>query len=339
MPAPSPIGLDIGATSIRAVETSKGKDGPVITNYGRIPLPKGVVQSGVIHEEETVTAALKQLWTSANFGTRQTVIGVTNPQVVVREITVNNLPDRELRRSLPFQVRDTLPLPVERSVLDFHKLEDPGSNDIVRGLLIAAPKDTVLTAIRAIEAADLHVDKVDLASFAVLRAVSRVDGEVEALVDIGAQSTTVIVHSDGVPIIVRTIPRGGQEITDIMASRLNIDPAEAEELKAKVGLNSEEDEDTASIVREAVRPLMNEIRSSFAYLTSGERQTRVARLALSGGGAMLPGLVESLKDQLNILVVIADPTARLYNPRGGKRRALGRSRSSATVAIGLTLGN
>jgi type IV pilus assembly protein PilM len=228
-----------------------------------------------------------------------------------------------------------LPLAVERSLLDFYKLEDAGTNVTVRGLLIAAPKEAVLTAVNAVERAGLHVARVDLASFALLRAASRLDEEVEAIVDIGAQATTVVVHADGEPLIVRTVPRGGVEVTALVASRLGLGVPEAEELKCTVGLNGDPQAEATAVLREAVRPLISEIRSSFAYLTAAGKQTLVTRLALSGGGALLPGLVEFLNSQLNIDVVLADPTARLRESRRGKRADLG---SSAAVSIGLTLG-
>ena len=47
--APS-IGLDIGSSSIRAVEASRGKDDPVVTNFGQVPLPPGTVQGGVMQD-------------------------------------------------------------------------------------------------------------------------------------------------------------------------------------------------------------------------------------------------------------------------------------------------
>ena len=84
----------------------------------------------------------------------------------------------------------------------------------MRGLLVAAPKEPVIAAVHAIERAGLHVARVDVASLALLRAVSRLDGQVEAIVDIGAQATTVVVHVDGEPLIVRTVPRGGADITE-----------------------------------------------------------------------------------------------------------------------------
>jgi type IV pilus assembly protein PilM len=332
------IGLDIGSSGVRAVETSRSKDGPGITNFGEVPLPAGAVVGGVIQDDKAVTAALRQLWTVGKFRSRHVVFGVTNPQVVVRELTLANLPDRELRKSLPFQVQDVLPLPVDRTLLDFQPLEDPGTKETVRGLLIAAPKEAVLTAVRAIERAGLHVVRVDLASFALLRAISRLDAKVEALVDIGARMTTVVVHADGEPMIVRTIPRGGAEITEMIAARLGATVGEAESLKCRVGLRSDDGPETADVVREAIRPLVSEIRSSFAYVTSGAGHTRVGRLALSGGGALLPGLAGALSSQLDVEVVIADPLARLRDQRRGKHGNNLELRSSAAVSIGLTLG-
>ncbi|HEX8627442.1 MAG TPA: type IV pilus assembly protein PilM [Catenuloplanes sp.] len=338
MAASTLIGLDIGAMSIRAVETRRGKDGQSLTAFGQAPLPAGAVQAGVITDDKAVTSVLKQLWAANTFRSRQVVLGVTNPQIVVREMSVSNLPPRELRASLPFQVRDVLPLPVEKSLLDFYPLEDPGTNTTVRGLLIAAPKDPVMTAVQAVQRAGLHVTRVDLASFALLRAASQLDSQVEALVDIGAQSTSVVVHTDGNPLIVRTVPRGGTEITEKIATRLRISAAEAEALKCRVGLLPDRDPDTAEAIDDAVRPLINELRSSFTYLASGERQSRVTRVALSGGGSLLPGLPDVIAEQLDVTAVIADPVMRLRDVRRGKRDELSRFRSSAAVSIGLTLG-
>jgi type IV pilus assembly protein PilM len=338
MAAATLIGLDIGSTSVRAVEASRGKDGPAIVRCGQLPLPPGAVRAGVVQDPKAVTLAVKQLRRTAKLRGRRAVLGLTNPQAVVRAMSVSNLPGPELRRSLPFQVREALPLPVEHSVLDFHPLEDPGQHETVRGLLVAAPKDPVLTAVRAVERAGLHVVRVDLAAFALLRAVSRVDTEVEAIVDIGARVTTVVVHSGGEPLIVRTVPRGGVEVTDLLATRLGLGAADAELAKCRVGLLAERDAQVAGVVHEAVRPLIGEIRSSFAYLTADGLYSRVARLVLSGGGSLLPGLADTLQAELHLQVSGADPLVRVRDRRRGRRDGTDQLRAYAAVSIGLTLG-
>jgi type IV pilus assembly protein PilM len=338
MAATNLIGLDIGSMSVRAVEISRGKDGPAITNFGHAVLPDGAVQAGAVTDDKAVIAALRQLWATTKFRSRKVALGITSAQVVVRELAVSNLPDKELHKSLPFQVRDQLPLPVERALLDFHRLGDPGDAETMRGLLVAAPKEAVLNAVHAVEKAGLHVARVDIGSFALLRAASRLDGQAEALIDIGARTMTVVVHVDGVPVIVRTIPRGGAEVTEALTKRLNISVAEAEDVKRRVGLRADADPQHADVIKEAVRPLINEVRSSFAYLTNGDKPTRIARLGLSGGGALLPGLVEALSAQLNVPASIADSICRLHGVRRVKYDSIEQFRSVAAIAIGLSLG-
>jgi len=334
----TPIGLDIGSSSIRAVEVRRAKDEYSLSNFGQIPLAPGTVVGGVVRDSAAVIAALKQLWAACKFGTRHVSIGVTSPQLVVREMSVSNLPPKEMRQALPFQVKDALPLAVERSLLDFYPVEEPGGNPTVRGLLIAMPKDAVMTAVDCADKAGLHVDAVDLASFALLRAASRLDAQVEAIVDIGAQVTSVVVHADGEPLIVRTVPRGGIEITESIATRLGIPPAEAEALKCRFGLHGDGSPATAEAASEAVRPLASELRSSFTYLASGERQKQVTRVALCGGSALMPGLAEHLQGQLGITVMYADSASRLRDTRKGRERGFDSFVPSAAVSIGLTLG-
>ncbi|HVU93564.1 MAG TPA: type IV pilus assembly protein PilM [Jatrophihabitans sp.] len=343
MPAPTLVGLDIGSTSIRAVEATYAKDRPVINNFGQVFLPPGTVVGGVVKDDKAVTAALRQLWLSYTFSTKDVVLGVTHRQVVVRELDVNNLPPRELKQALPFLVRDVLPLPVEQALLDFYPLERPGRGkgaaETVHGLLIAAPKEAVIDTVHAVENAGLHVRHVDLACFAALRASAHLADDTEALVDIGANGTNIIVHTDGTPKIVRTVPRGGAEVTKLVATRLGLTNSEAETVKCRVGLRREENEEGAQVITEAIRPLITEIRSSFNYFSSANPGQHVQRLALVGGAALLPGLADTLAEELEVPVFLSDPLQRVHDLRkGGRHDVLARFRSSAAVSIGLTLG-
>jgi type IV pilus assembly protein PilM len=227
---------------------------------------------------------------------------------------------------------------VERSLLDFRALEEPGTNPTVRGLLIAMPKDAVLELIQAVQKAGLHVDNVDLSSFALLRAASRLDAQVEAIVDIGAEVTSVVVHADGEPLIVRTVPRGGTEITETIGTRLGVPVPEAEALKCRFGLHGDGRPETVSAASDAVRPLVSELRSSFTYLASGERQKQVTRVALCGGSALMPGLAEYMQAQLGVAVMYADSAVRLRDTRKARQRGFDSFVPSAAVSIGLTLG-
>jgi type IV pilus assembly protein PilM len=106
-----------------------------------------------------------------------------------------------------------------------------------------------------------------------------------------------------------------------------------------VGLILGEGPESAEVVAEAIRPLVNEIRSSLNYFTSSNPNSHVSRLALVGGAALLPGLTDRLSESLGVPTCLSDPLQRVNDSRrGGRHDALGRFRSSAAVSIGLTLG-
>ncbi len=339
MPAVTHIGLDIGSTSIRAVETTGSKDRPVISNFGQAMLPPGAMAGGVVRDPRAVTSALKQLWSSQNFKTRDVILGVSHQQVVVRDVEISNLGAKELKQSLPFQVRDVLPMNADDAVLDFYPLEDPGSNETVIGLLVAAPKRAVLDLVNAVEHAGLRVQNVDLSCFAALRAAALIADDTEAVIDIGAESTNLVIHIDGVPRIVRSIPRGGDEVTRAIATRMGVPVTEAEALKRQVGLISREGPEVAEVILEALRPFVSEVRSSLEYYLATKPREPVSRLALVGGGSLLPGLIERLSEELGIPAYLSDPLQWINDSRrGGRHDVLGRFRSSAAVSIGLTLG-
>ena len=60
-----------------------------------------------IHSDDCLRRTIRKHLRSAR--TRDVVLGVTNPQVMVRRMAVANLAAKELRKSLAFQVKDALP--------------------------------------------------------------------------------------------------------------------------------------------------------------------------------------------------------------------------------------
>jgi type IV pilus assembly protein PilM len=336
------IGLDIGATAVRAAILKPGTVGgrPSVTLHGlgEMPLPPGAVVNGVVAEPTHITNALKKLWAEYKFECRNVIIGVTNQQVVVREVNLPNIPEDKRAQALPFQARDIVALPIEQAVLDFIPVGGVDeSTDTIPGLLIAAPREPVLVAVNAVEAAGLTVARVDLASFALLRSVAGADLGVEGVVDLGAHLTNVVVHNHGVPQVVRTVTRGGQTLTDHLVSRLGLDPYEAEEAKRANGLVGPD----ASVVMslgDAVRPLLAEIRSSLHLFSNTHPDAPIQRVSLTGAAARLPGLADTLAEQLGIPVEVITPLQHIAN-RYAQSDKRGSNEAHATaVSVGLAMG-
>lgn len=337
------VGLDIGATGVRAAVLSpgtlEGRPSVTIQNAGRVDLPAGAVVNGVVREPAVLTGALKRLWSQNKIESRTVIVGIANQQVLVRDLTIPDLDPEQRAKALPYQAKDIVALPIDQVVLDFCQLggADPADN-MVRGLLVATPHEPVLAAVNAVTRARLRVGRVDLSAFGALRAIGDEHLAVEAVVDLGAHLTTMVMHDHGVPKLVRTLLRGGEQISQHIAEQLGITPTEAERLKCTEGLHTPNPELVRSII-DALRPLLAEIRTSIGYFRSTNDGRSIERISLTGGGSHLLGLPEAMADQLGLPVLVPDALQHVRNRLASKRT---RNEDSAVtpsaVSLGLAMG-
>jgi type IV pilus assembly protein PilM len=347
----SAIGLDIGTSGVRAAELSFGKGGVTLEKFGQVALPEGAVRDGEVVDSDAVADAIKQLWAHTKFGSKKVVIGVANQKVIVRQVDIPWMPLDELKKSLAFQVQDFVPMPVDQAVLDFHPLEElgaEGGNRLLRGLLVAASRDMVNASLEAVQKAGLSPVMVDLTSFAVIRSLADADhlglgAQVEALVDVGARVTNIVVHQGGIPRFVRILLMGGQDVTDAVAERMGVPQEQAEALKQQLGSDSAShgmDVQAASRVIEAVAAsFVDEVRGSLDYYLASSGSAPISRLVLTGGGARLGGLAQRIQVTTRVPVEVGTPMHSLQVGRTGlSPEQIAFVEPLAAVPVGLALG-
>lgn len=339
------IGLDVGSSALRAAQLSFGRGGMTLERIAEVPLPEGVVRDGEVVDGPAVTAATKALWRAGRFSTRKVALGVANQRVIVREVELPEMPLSDLGQALPFQVQDQLPIPVEIAVLDFHPTDhvvSPSGSRLMRGLLVAAEREMVIRNVQAVQAAGLVVTSVDLIPFALLRSIGTgldVDTDTEALVDIGDRMTYVIVHSAGVPRLVRVLPTGGHDITDAIAERLQVPFAEAEQLKLRLGVGGLSSvEPAAEALASSALPFIDEIRSSLEYYAASHPRHPAERIVLTGGGARLSGLADRMGVMTRLPVIADDTLPRLARGRAVHAEDGDSLPSWGAVPVGLAMG-
>lgn len=337
------IGLDIGATCVRAAilapGTHEGRPSVTVHGLGHAELPEGAVVNGVVMDQPAVTQALRNLWRDNKFECRNLILGITNQQVVVRDLQMPNLPPDQLVRALPYRAREIIAIPLDQALIDFTPLgEVDPETDTQNGLLVAAPREPVLAAVRAVEKAGLKVARVDLASFAALRSIADEQLSVEAVIDMGAHMTSIVIHKHGIPKVVRTITRGGEELTRKTAERMELNPLEAEELKRTHGLDGTHTEITRSMA-EAIRPLLAEIRSSVHYFAASNSGVQIERISLTGGASQLSGLGKMLSDHVGVPVNTVPALQHIRNRWATKQTHIEEADDVASaVAVGLAMG-
>lgn len=346
----SVVGLDIGSSGVRAAEFVGGRRRATLRRYAALPLPRGVVRAGSVVDADTLAQTLRELWRVGKFDTRTVALGIANAGVLVRQMDLDWMPPADFRQALRYQVEGALPIPVDDANLDFHLLEEVDETDgaktrrVSRILLVAAAREMVDGFVEAIHQAGLRTTRVDVAPFAQIRA--RVTGstesvaDVEAIVDIGAETVTVVIHAGGVPRYVRLIPGlGGETITEAIAERYDWTWVEAERTKVCVGLPGHAsvtpeqladlarpvrglDHPAQQVVADTVAGLVDEItttldhyRSSTAASADPDASHDVVRVLLTGMGARLGGLPELFEARLGLPVELLDVRGQIRTTR------------------------
>jgi type IV pilus assembly protein PilM len=333
--------LDIGSSGLRAAQfsirsTPVGGKACRLDRYAAVPLPAGAVSGGVITDPAAVGKALRALWSAGRFSTKQVVFGLANDRVLVRQLDLDWMEPSDFRKALPYSVADQIPMAVEEANLDYHVLEDlpagpeEESEHQLRILLVAAATEMVDTFVTALAEADLTAVKAELAPFALIRAAGpnaaedNVDGTAEAIVDIGSDTLSVVVHINGQPRFVRTVAQlGGRAITGELQQKFGWSYEEAEAAKVQYGLPRQRSGEESLVglehpaqeaIEERVAGVVAEVRTTLNFfLSAGTGVRSLSRIVLTGGGSRLAGLHERISEAMETEVVTLAPPREVRN--------------------------
>ena len=343
----SAIGLDIGASAVRVAQLSGTRESYTLQRFGQIALPQGAVVDGEIRDTGAVSEAVAQVFKRTRLKSKQAVIGIANQRVVVRQVDFPYLDEAEFRDSLRFQAADYIPMPVDEAELDFIVIDDyttENQDHMMRVLLVAAATDTVETFVSTVIAGGVQPAGIDLVPFAVARAVSSAArGEIglegsEAIVDVGARVTNVMIHVNGEPRFVRILLAGGHDATNAIAEELGVSLEEAEAVKLDLARDVGP-EAGRLVLRRQVDVLVEEIRGSLDYYLSQDDSEPVTSIILTGGGSLTAGLSTRLEQLLRTPVVPGSPLSQLNASKSGLTEdQMQQVDPVAAAAIGLAMG-
>ena len=165
----------------------------------------------------------------------------------------------------------------------------------------------------------------------------------EALVDVGANVTNIVVHQGGVPRFVRILLMGGADITDAVAERLGVQPESAEQVKQETGMAAvagiAESTPAGRAIEATAGAFVEEVRGSLDYFMAQPGAARINRVVLSGGGSRLLGLPERLSAATRLPVQAARPMSTLKLGKTGLTPdQLAYVEPTVAVPVGLAMG-
>ncbi len=242
----SPVGLDLGRSSIAAVRLRHNTGGDVLLQAALDQLPEGLIQEGEVRDVEALAFAIRDFWKAHKIRGRKVSIGLANQKIVVRSLDFPLLEEKELRSAIEFQAQDYIPIPIEEAVFDYHILgryQDEQGIEKQKVLVVAAQKDMVMDFVNAIKKARLNIAGIDLQAFAMLRALvthsfldEGMPAQAVAVANIASDVTNLVVDVAGEPQFTRIISFGGDDFTRAVQEQLGNTFSEAEVYKVRTGL-------------------------------------------------------------------------------------------------------
>jgi type IV pilus assembly protein PilM len=344
------VGLKIGASQIAAARIANNGAAELLS-VARQPLEQGIVVGGELRDPDTLAEQLKLFFARNKLPRTNVRLGIASNRIGVRIFDLPGVDgDKALANAVQFRAQETLPIPLDEAVLDYHVIGesvDAEGNPAKRVLLVVAYRDLVERYTAACRKAGISLVGIDLEAFALLRALSAPrtdDAAPSALVAvaIGHERSTFAVSDGRVCEFTRVLEWGGAHLSVGIARALDRAPSEVEAIKRGLsleagaeppeGLSVELNERAVDAVRKQVQTFARELVSSLQFYQNQPGSLGIGEIVLTGGTAHLPGLAQELQQLIGVTVRVGDPLARL---KLGKKLLPPEQLGSYTVAIGL----
>jgi type IV pilus assembly protein PilM len=310
----SVVGLELDPSAVHAVAVNA--DGALaIRDAAVVALQPGIVRDGEVTDGEGLTEALRALWRENSHLDRRVRIGLANQKIVVRVIELPPIADRrELEAAVRFRAQDEVPMPLDTAVLDFHVLDVVATDDGPRQrvLIVAARRDMLDKVLAATRAAGLRPEGIDLAAFAMVRALHGAAPAGEQVLYLSIGGLTNLAVAQGATCLFTRVVGGGLEgIAIELAERRALTLDGARSLLAQVGLDRPLDAlggdaelvaETRTILLEGVRRIASDVRNSLDFHHGQGGDVAVERAVLTGPAAAVSGFAEALSAELDLPV-------------------------------------
>jgi type IV pilus assembly protein PilM len=348
------ISLDIGFHSIKLVGLNVTSRGLILTHLGAKEIPSGSEREDPGFISEMVKALFREV------GLRPGKVNLTvpGPGIQIRQLTVPSMPKAELRKAVRWEIKSSLPFPIESVQIDFHILDEFVEAGVKKLNLIAAacPNeqiDRILSIAKGAGLKPIHLGVGPFAFWNLLLTLNLLQKEQTlALIDLGAEKTGFHIFKEGRLRFSREVTPAGTDLTQAVMEGVGSEEepsllyGRAENIKKEVGIPFETDKgktidpsiDLSRIsvrLRPVLERLVAEIRRSLDYYVNQFDPEGIGKVLLTGGGSNLIDIDIHLAKELRLPVERFNPVHKgLYDPDRIDPMAADQTGPLFSIAIG-----
>ncbi len=315
------VAIDIGSSSIKVVQLRQAKKGWELQKLGIEYLPPEAIVEGSIIDSMTVTNTISELIGEHGIKAVDAASALTGHSVIIKKVGLPAMTEEELAESIQWEAEQYIPFPMSDVNIDFQILgEDVEGRGQMDVMLVAVKKDVINDYVNVIKEAGLNPVVVDVDSFA-LENMMEINytfppGESYAMINIGANITSMSVVSDGMTVFTRSVPTGGNQYTEEIQRQSNVSFKEAEDLKLGKEAGGIDPSQVYTIIDGVSSGVIMEIKRSIDFFLGGTPGLVLSKIYISGGAVKTRMFAEMLQETTGIEVELVNPFNSIgFNPR------------------------
>jgi type IV pilus assembly protein PilM len=337
------IGLDISSTSVKLLELIRVGDRYRVESYTVKALPPNAVVEKNIADPAAVAEVVRSMVKQSKTKLKHAAVAVAGSAVITKMIDMPiDLNDDAMESQIAAEADQYIPFPLEEVALDFEVQGiSPRNPDQVEVLLAACRRENVEVRQQVLADSELIAEKVDIEAYCMERAFELIaeqledqEGQVVAIIDIGATMTTLSVLVDGKTVYTREQLFGGRQLTEEIQRRYGLSREEAGLAKKQGGLPDDYEMEVLTPFKDAV---VQQVARSLQFFFSASQYNDVDYIILAGGVASLEGLVGLIEEKLGTQTVVANPFARMSVSSRVNAVSLANDAPSLMIVTGLAM--
>lgn len=234
------VGLQVGATLIRAVEVERSGEVARLVNVGWTETPPEAYTGPRMENPALVAGAIARLLSSMNIRSKHAMTCLDADRVIIRPITLPSMNKKELRKAIQFETEASLPEATAEipNIFDYkvtrvyESAED--NTEKVEVLIMAAEREPVVALAEALQQSDMEPLSIDLTSVAAWRAERRSPfirdhGDEYVLITVNDRCTDLSIVHAGALRLIRSLPIGAQQFLEQLQEKPMFDETMTQE--------------------------------------------------------------------------------------------------------------
>ncbi|WPU65536.1 type IV pilus assembly protein PilM [Peredibacter starrii] len=296
------VGVDIGSHSIKVCELAGSPGKLRLERFGVFTLSEAALIEDEVQKPSEVSDGILEAFNQARIKSRTVCLGLFGPNTMTKRLNVPEGTAEEVEDHVMWEAEQYITFGADDSQIDFDIVgeNEGGGKDAI---VAAAKNDLIDSFTELLKSAKIQVKVVDLNVLALSNVFEQVaGGNIEEysqgtlLLDFGAQTTKIVVFKRGGPIFTKEIPVGGGLITEEIQRQMGVSYEEAEDLKTTTDENGNLPEEILNIINIQIEKQMSDVRKNINFYISQGSAERVSHCFVTGGGSLLPGLLEKLTE-------------------------------------------